>query len=183
VSALISCGHHGEAGVYMVARSNALFILAPAMALVAGSAQPLPFGRQVSDWSKTTSSACWPTRRSASSGTCSWHVGWGRSAQESSSNDARLLQGSALPGSGERDSRFERRAGYAQDGRPLEPNPTTAKPCLWLRWPSAVRLFSRDSSARTKSFGKPFHPYGAHCLVRRFVTAASRPFTCSGFSL
>jgi NADH-quinone oxidoreductase subunit L len=86
VSALIHAATMVTAGVYMVARTNALYVLAPtALALVwPASARPRPSGLPPSAWRKTTSSACWLIPRSASWATCSWPAGWASLAPASS---------------------------------------------------------------------------------------------------
>ena len=74
VSALIHAATMVTAGVYMVARSNAA-VPADARDLDdRGRRRRLhrAFWRRRSRWCRTTSSACWPTRPSASSATCSW---------------------------------------------------------------------------------------------------------------
>ena len=82
VSALIHAATMVTAGVYMVARLAPLYT-------------PFPHGdddrrrrrdghrrarRPPSPWCRRTSRRCWPTRRSASSATCSWPAAWARSA-------------------------------------------------------------------------------------------------------
>jgi len=71
VSALIHAATMVTAGVYMVARCNILFLLAPATLLVVaviGAATAL-FAATIA-WRRMTSSGFWPIRRSASWATC-----------------------------------------------------------------------------------------------------------------
>jgi NADH:ubiquinone oxidoreductase subunit 5 (subunit L)/multisubunit Na+/H+ antiporter MnhA subunit len=73
VSALIHAATMVTAGVYMVARSNVLFALAPA-AIAGRRADRRAHGalRRDIGLARTTSRRCWPTRPSRSSATCSW---------------------------------------------------------------------------------------------------------------
>ena len=79
VSALIHAATMVTAGVYMVARCHVLFEMAPVslevVAWVGGAHRALR--RHASASCRPTSSACWRTRPSASSATCSWRVGVG----------------------------------------------------------------------------------------------------------
>ena len=71
------------------------------------------------------------------------------------SDDARLLQGTALPRRRQRDPRHGRRAGHDEDGRPAqEDSRSPTGRCSSARWPSPVFRALPDSSARTK-FSKP----------------------------
>ena len=81
VSALIHAATMVTAGVYMITRMNAVFQLAP-VALARGGHRRRGDGDFRGDawaWCRTTSSACWPIPRSASSATCSWRWAWARS--------------------------------------------------------------------------------------------------------
>jgi NADH-quinone oxidoreductase subunit L len=77
VSALIHAATMVTAGVYMVARSAALYQLTPNTSTVVAvvGASP-PSWPPASRWCRTISSACWRTPRSASSATCSWRWAW-----------------------------------------------------------------------------------------------------------
>ena len=74
VSALIHAATMVTAGVYMIGRNAVLFSHAPRHARGGRRRRRArrPSSRARSGWSRTTSSACWPTRRSRSSATCSW---------------------------------------------------------------------------------------------------------------
>jgi hypothetical protein len=75
-----------------------------------------------SRWCRPTSRKCWPTRRFRNWATCSW--AWVRRFRRGhfSFDDARIFQGSAVSGRGQRDSRHGRRAGSAQNGRAAQEN-------------------------------------------------------------
>ena len=78
VSALIHAATMVTAGVYMVARSAALFQLTPQHldASWPRSARSPRSSPPPSRWCRTISSACWRTPPSASSATCSWRWAW-----------------------------------------------------------------------------------------------------------
>ena len=74
VSALIHAATMVTAGVYLIARTNVLFTLAPDARLIVAIVGTVDAaaGRLQRARRSTTSSARWPTRRSARSATCSW---------------------------------------------------------------------------------------------------------------
>ena len=78
VSALIHAATMVTAGVYMVARSAALFQLTPQHFEYRRrrSARSRRFSRPPSRWCRTISSACWRIPPSASSATCFWRWAW-----------------------------------------------------------------------------------------------------------
>jgi len=105
----------------MVARNHVLFDHSPfALSVVAIVGAATALYAATIGWCRTTSSECWPTRRFRSSGTCSWPAASRPTRRHLSPGHARLLQGAAVPGCGLGDSRHGRRAGPAQDGRPVE---------------------------------------------------------------
>ena len=85
VSALIHAATMVTAGVYMVARTHVIFDHSPfALAWWRLSARPRRFLRRRSHWCRTTSSACWLTRRSRSSAICFWAAAWRLTPRRSS---------------------------------------------------------------------------------------------------
>ena len=86
VSALIHAATMVTAGVYMVARTPRALRAGAGRARGrgAGSARPPRSSPRRSAWCRTTSSACSPTRPSASSATCSWPAASARSPPASS---------------------------------------------------------------------------------------------------
>ena len=87
VSALIHAATMVTAGVYMVARSAALFQLTPS-ASTRGRRWALSrrFSPPPSRWCRTISSACWRTPPSASSATCFWRSAWALTGWPSSTS-------------------------------------------------------------------------------------------------
>ncbi len=122
VSALIHAATMVTAGVYMVARSNALYVLAPtALALVAG------IGAVTAIWAASIGLVQNDIKRVLAYSTIS-QLGYMFLAcgvgvlrcRHFSLDDARFLQGLALSWFGQRDSRALGRAGHAEDGRAVE---------------------------------------------------------------
>ena len=119
VSALIHAATMVTAGVYMIGRNAVLFSHAPATMLIVaiiGAADGTHGGARLV-WFRTTSSACSRTQRCRSLASCFWPWGWARSAPVFSTSHARVLQGTAVPRFGRRDSCAPRRAGHPQHGR------------------------------------------------------------------
>ena len=119
VSALIHAATMVTAGVYMIARTNAVFSMAPkALAVVA------VVGAVTSIFAATMGLVQNDIKRVLAYSTVSQlglHVPGLRRGRVHRGrvppDDARFLQGVALPRIGQRDSRALRRAGHAQDGR------------------------------------------------------------------
>ena len=126
VSALIHAATMVTAGVYMVARSNPLFGRAPGpwsgwavIGVGHRASSPPP-----SAWSRTTSSGCWPTPRSASSATCSSPCGVAAfAAGIFHLMTHAFFKALPLPRLGQRDPWPAPRAGHAQHGRPAQVHP------------------------------------------------------------
>ena len=158
VSALIHAATMVTAGVYMVARSNALFVLAPTsmktVAIVGRSDRDLcRFHRPRAK------------RHQARAGlldrlAARLHVSRARRRsilrRRLPRLHARVLQGAALPWRRLRHSRHERRAGYAQHGcaaRIAFQSPIG--PCSSQPWRLRAFLLSLDFSRRMKFSGRP----------------------------
>ena len=157
VSALIHAATMVTAGVYMVARSNALFILAPtAMALVAG------IGAATAIWAASIGLVQNDIKRVLAYSTISqlgyMFLACGVGAfgagvfhlMTHAFFKALLFLGAgsvihALPAN-RTCARWERSGTGSQRPR---------GPCWWPRWPSVARRFFRDFSARTRSSGRP----------------------------
>ena len=124
VSALIHAATMVTAGVYMITRMNAVFQLAPvALGVVA------TVGAVTALYAATMGLVQNDIKRVLAYSTVS-QLGYmflalrrGRVyLRNFSLDDARVLQGPAVPRLGQRDSRHVRRAGHAQDGRAVEQN-------------------------------------------------------------
>ena len=163
------CGHHGHGGRL---HGGALERAVPADAADvrrswrrwahSPRSSPPPSG-----WCRTISSACSPTRPSASFGYMFLALGRGRILGRGLPPvHARVLQSPALPWLGLGDSRHGRRAGYAAHGRLKDKIPITH----WTMWVGSVAIAGipglAASSPRTRFCGRP--------------TARRRARRCSG---
>ena len=156
VSALIHAATMVTAGVYMVARSNALFVLAPKSMMVVAIV-----GRVDRDFCRLDRAGA--ERHQARAGlldglAAGIHVSRARRGgvfcRSVSRIHARILQGAALPWGGLGDSRHERRAGHAQHGGLRGRFRSRSAPCSLRRWRSRAFLRSQDFSRRTKFCGR-----------------------------
>ena len=154
VSALIHAATMVTAGVYMVARSHALFLNAPvAMQAVAVIGCATAFfaatiGLVQTDIKKVLaySTVCQLGYMFLACGVGAFSAGIFHLMTHA------FFKGSALPGRRQRDPRHGRRAGHAQDGRPAQRHSVDLRDaCSWPRWPLPARRASPASSARTKS--------------------------------
>ena len=106
---------------------------------------------------RTTSRRCWPTRRSASSATCSWPSASGGYVGRHLPHDhPRLLQGAAVPRRRLGHPRHGRRAGHAPHGRAAQAacrSPRSRSSSAG--WPSPACRRSPASGRRTRSSPTP----------------------------
>ncbi len=158
VSALIHAATMVTAGIYMVARSNALFVLAPKSMLVVAIVGATHRHLRRLDRPRTK-------RHQARAGVLNriatgLHVSgaWRGSVlrRRLPRLHPRLLQGSAIPRRGLGDPRHERRTRYAEHGRPADAHPNH----LWTMFIATLAITgilrrSPDFSLKMKSFGKP----------------------------
>ena len=159
VSALIHAATMVTAGVYMVARSNALFVLAPtSMKTVAiVGALTAIFAASIGLVQNDIKRVLAFTRRSHNLGYMFLALGDGSFRRRRVPRlHPRILQGLAVPRSRFGDSRHVRRAGYAQHGQPARPDSRrhTGR-CSSRHWPSQEYRLSPDSFPKMKSCGRP----------------------------
>ena len=181
VCALIHAATMVTAGVYMVARSNALFILAPTSMKTVAIVGALHRHLRRLDWPGAKRHQARPGLLDRLAARI--HVSRARSrsllGRRLPRFHARILQGSALPRSRLGDPCHERRAGHAQHGRPAQ-----AHPCYLLdhadrdaghRGLSAVRriLFQRRNPMADVDLAKaaPIASCGASGTSPRLMTA------------
>ena len=160
VSALIHAATMVTAGVYLMVRINPV---------LAASADWLPIAHRLdrgasprsspppSPSPRTTSRRCWPTRRSASSATCSWPSASGALLGRHLPHDhPRLLQGPAVPRRRLGHPRHARRAGHAPHGRAAQVHADHRRSrSSSAGWPSPACRRSRASGRRTRSSPTP----------------------------
>ena len=114
VSALIHAATMVAAGVYLVARSNALFVPRQGDDGRGHRRRFTAIFAASMGWCRTTSNACWRSRRSPSSATCSSRLAPELRGRCVPPVHARVLQGAAVPRCGLGDPCYERRAGHAR---------------------------------------------------------------------
>ena len=122
VSALIHAATMVTAGVYMVGRNAVLFSHAPQVMMIVAVVGVLDGVHGRVDWSGAVRHQARPRVLDGVAAGIHVHRDGGRRllGRRVPPDDARVLQGAALPGQRLRDSRHGRRAGHAQDGRAEE---------------------------------------------------------------